>query len=259
MTSERFARLKLLLGEEGLETLAESTVMVVGLGGVGSSCAEALARGGVGNLILIDGDVVEPSNLNRQALAFVSTIGRVKAEVMEAMVADINPDCTTYARQIFLTRENLSETFEQFPRPDYIIDAIDDVTGKIEIAQWCAENRIHLISAMGGGNKLDPSRLTFSKINRTKVCPLAKVVRQVCIRRRIRALEVLYSSEEPVRIADKGSGTKAETLGTMSYIPPIMGQMLAGKVIPRLLGFEETPLAPRIGGPADDSQPPTEK
>ncbi|WP_246815976.1 MULTISPECIES: ThiF family adenylyltransferase [unclassified Corynebacterium] len=135
MTSERFARLKLLLGEEGLETLAESTVMVVGLGGVGSSCAEALARGGVGNLILIDGDVVEPSNLNRQALAFVSTIGRVKAEVMEAMVADINPDCTTYARQIFLTRENLAETFEQFPRPDYIIDAIDDVTGKIEIAQ----------------------------------------------------------------------------------------------------------------------------
>ena len=103
MTSERFARLKLLLGEEGLETLAESTVMVVGLGGVGSSCAEALARGGVGNLILIDGDVVEPSNLNRQALAFVSTIGRVKAEVMEAMVADINPDCTTYARQIFLS------------------------------------------------------------------------------------------------------------------------------------------------------------
>lgn len=109
MTSERFARLKLLLGEEGLETLAESTVMVVGLGGVGSSCAEALARGGVGNLISIDGDVVEPSNLNRQALAFVSTIGRGKAEVMEAMVADINPDCTIYARQVFLTRENLAD------------------------------------------------------------------------------------------------------------------------------------------------------
>lgn len=259
VTSERFARLKLLLGEEGLEKLADSTVMVVGLGGVGSSCAEALARGGVGNLILLDGDVIEESNLNRQALAFVSTVGRVKAEVMENMVADINPDCTTYAQKVYLTRENLADTFAQFPRPDYVIDAIDNVTGKIEIAQWCAENRVHLISSMGGGNKLDPSYLTFSKINKTKVCPLAKIVRQVCIRRRIRGLEVLYSTEETVKIADKGSGTKSETLGTMSYIPPIMGQMLAGKVIRRLLGLEETPLAPRIGQPADENQPPTEK
>lgn len=258
MTHQRFARLKLLLGDQGLEKLANSTVMVVGLGGVGSSCAEALARGGVGTLILLDRDVIEESNINRQALAFVSTVGKVKAQVMEAMVADINPDCTTYARQVYLHRDNLAEVLAELPRPDYVIDAIDVVEGKIEIAQWCAENRVHLISSMGGGNKLDPSYLTFAKINKTKYCPLAKAIRQVCIRRRIRGLEVLYSSEVPVNIADKGSGTKAETLGTMSYMPPIMGQMLAGKVIRRLVGLEETPLAPRIGGPADENQPPTE-
>ncbi|MBM7816939.1 tRNA A37 threonylcarbamoyladenosine dehydratase [Brevibacterium paucivorans] len=258
MTHQRFARLKLILGDEGLEKLAGATVMVTGLGGVGSSCAEALARGGVGTLILIDRDVIEESNINRQALAFVSTVGKVKAQVMEAMVADINPDCTTYARNVSLNRENLSEVFAELPRPDYVIDCIDDVTGKIEIAQWCAENRIHLVSSMGGGNKLDPSYLKFAKVNKTQYCPLAKVIRQVCIRRRIRGLEVLYSSEVPVHIEDKGSGTKAETVGTMSYFPPIMGQMLAGKVIRRLVGLEETPLAPRIGGPADASQPPTE-
>ncbi len=258
MTNERFARLKLLLGDEGLEKLQNATVMVVGLGGVGSACAEALARGGVGTLILLDRDTIEPSNINRQAIAFVSTVGRVKAEVMAGMVADINPDCTVHAKQVYLNRENLASEFAQFPRPDYVIDCIDVVTSKIEIAQWCAENRVHLISSMGGGNKLDPSYLSFAKIHKTKLCPLAKAIRQVCIRRRIRGLEVLYSSEVPVNIADKGSGTKAETLGTMSYMPPIMGQMLAGKVIRRLVGLEETPLAPRIGNPADENQPPTE-
>ncbi|MDO5033149.1 tRNA threonylcarbamoyladenosine dehydratase [Corynebacterium sp.] len=259
MTSERFARLKLIMGEEGLDKLAGSTVMVVGLGGVGSSCAEALARGGVGTLILLDRDTIEESNLNRQALAFVSTVGRVKAEVMAGMVADINPECTVHAQQVYLHRENLAEVFSGLPRPDYVIDCIDTVSSKIEIAQWCAENGVHLISSMGGGNKLDPGFLKFSKINKTQYCPLAKAIRQVCIRRRIRGLEVLYSTERPVHIEDKGAGTKAETLGTMSYMPPIMGQMLAGKVIRRLLGYEETPLAPRIGGPADENQPATER
>lgn len=253
--TERFSRLALLLGEDGLERLAGSTVMVVGLGGVGSSCAEALARGGVGTLIVLDRDVVEESNINRQALAFISTVGRAKAEVMAEMVADINPDCTIHARQVYLNRDNLAEVFSQFPRPDYVIDCIDVVASKIEIAQWCAENHVHLIASMGGANRLDPSLLTFAKINKTQYCPLAKAIRLVCMRRRIRGLEVLYSTEAPARISGT---TKAETLGTMSYMPPIMGQMLAGKVIRRLVGLEPTPLAPRIGGPADSSQPPTE-
>ena len=251
MAHQRFERLKLLLGDEGLAQLQGATVMVVGLGGVGSSCAEALARGGVGTLILLDRDVVEESNINRQALAFVSTLGQEKAQVMEAMVRDINPDCTTIARNVSLTRDNVAEVFSQLPRPDYVIDCIDTVIAKLEIAQWCAENRVHLLSSMGGGNKLDPSYLKFSKIQKTHNCPLSKAVRQECIERRIRGLEVLYSNQEPFHIADKGSGTKAETLGTMSYMPPIMGQMLAGKVIRRLVGFEEKPLAPRIGQAAD--------
>ncbi|QOQ39734.1 tRNA threonylcarbamoyladenosine dehydratase [Trueperella pecoris] len=255
---ERFARLELILGKEGLSKLTGATVMVVGLGGVGSSCAEALARGGVGTLILLDRDVVEESNINRQALAFVSTVGKVKAEVMANMVADINPDCVTHAQQVYINRDNLASVFAQFPRPDYVIDCIDVVASKIEIAQWCAENGVHLLASMGGGNKLDPSKLTFAKVNKTEYCPLAKAIRLVCMRRRIRGLEVLYSTEVPVAIADKGNGTKAETLGTMSYMPPIMGQMLAGKVLRRLAGLEKMPLAPRIGGPADANQPPTE-
>ncbi|ALD73474.1 thiamine biosynthesis protein ThiF [Trueperella pyogenes] len=256
--TDRFARLELLLGQEGLARLSASTVMVVGLGGVGSSCAEALARGGVGRLILLDRDVVEESNINRQAIAFVSTVGKVKAQVMAEMVADINPDCVTHAQQVYINRDNLAEVFAQFPRPDYVIDCIDVVASKIEIAQWCAQNGVHLISSMGGANKFDPAKLTFSKINKTEYCPLAKAIRLVCMRRRIRGLEVLYSTEVPASLPRKGGGSKAETLGTMSYMPPIMGQMLAGKVIRRLVGLEPLPLAPRIGGPADENQPPTQ-
>lgn len=252
MHIERLARLHLLLGDDGLSRLAAATVMVVGLGGVGSSCAEALARAGVGSLILIDGDAVEASNINRQALAFISTIGKPKTQVMAAMVADINPSCTIHTEQIFLTRDNLAHVFDALPRPDYVIDCIDTVAAKIEVAQWCAERGVHLVASMGAANKLDPSYLRFAKIQKTQNCPLSKAVRRVCIERRIRGLEVLYSYEEPVRVNNPiGSTAKADTLGSMSYMPPIMGQMLAGKVIRRLAGLEEWPLAPRIGHAAD--------
>lgn len=241
--SERLARLRLVLGDEGLAALEGSTVMVLGLGGVGSSCAEALARGGVGSLVLLDRDVVEESNINRQRIAFTSTIGRVKAEVMAEMVADINPDCRVMAEQVFLTRENLAETLDKFPRPDYVIDCIDTVTQKFTAAILCAERGLPLVSSMGAANKVDPTQLRFADIKQTRHCPLSLVMRKQCRRRGIAGLEVLYSDELPVRVESSGDDrSKAATLGSMSYMPPIMGQMLAGLVIRRLAGLE--PMAP---------------
>lgn len=241
---QRFARLALLLGKEGLARLAEARVFVLGLGGVGSSCAEALARGGVGTLLLLDGDTVEESNINRQALAFVSTVGKSKVEVMQAMIADIDPDCRVETRDVFLTPDNLNEVLSSFPRPDYVVDCIDTVSQKLGIAAWCAQEKIPLLSAMGAANKLDPSYLRFSTVEKTSQCPLSKVMRRECRRRGIKKLEVLYSEEPPLILERKVSTKKADTLGSMSYMPPVMGQMLAGKVIRRLAGFEPFQVTP---------------
>lgn len=253
MPSERFTRLRLLLGEGGLRRLESATVLVLGLGGVGSSCAEALARGGIGSLELLDRDVVEASNINRQALAFTSTIGRVKADVMAAMVAEINPDCATTARQVFLTVENLNATLDAFERPDYVVDCIDTVSQKLAIARWCADRGVRLVSSLGAANKLDPTQLAFADVQRTQTCPLSRVMRKECRRQGIEGLEVLFSREPPAvvqPVAGAGdSRAKAATLGSMSYMPPIMGQMLAGLVIRRLAGLEPLPEPPRLVSP----------
>lgn len=233
-------RLRLILGDEGLGRLAGATVMVVGLGGVGSSCAEALARGGVGHLVLIDRDVVAPSNVNRQAIAFVSTLGRPKAEVMREMCLDINPSVDALAVTAFLERDRLPEQLDALPRPDYVVDAIDTVAQKLRLAAWCQGRGIPELSAMGGANKLDPCRLRFATIEETVNCPLARVMRKECRRRGIRGLRVLFSDEEPVRmerITDERWMREGSLLGSMSYLPPIMGQMIASRVIRDLLGW----------------------
>lgn len=250
LDSERFARLKLLLKDEGLERLQGSTVMVLGLGGVGSACAEALARGGVGNLIVLDRDVVEESNINRQAIAFTSTLGRVKAQVMEEMIREIQPDCTITAQQVFLTPDNLADTLDAFPRPDYVIDCIDTISQKLAIYQWAAERGYRLLASMGAANRLDPTLLQFANIRRTYNCSMSKVVRSECRKRQIYGLEVLFSTELPFKVEKvAGARTKGQTLGSMSYMPPIMGQMLAGKVIRQLAGMEELPVPPSLGAP----------
>ena len=241
---ERFSRLHLLLHDEGLDRLQAARVMVLGLGGVGSSCAEALARGGIGHLMLVDRDIIEASNINRQALAFTSTIGRSKTSVMEAMVHAINPDCKVMTAQTFLNQENIESVLSGFPRPDYVIDCIDTISPKLMVAQWCMEHELPLLASMGGGNKLDPIFLKFDLIENTRYCPLSKAMRRECRRRGIGQLEVLYTDEEPVMIDHQASSLKHETLGTMSYFPPIMGQMLAGKVIRRLVGFESYSIRP---------------
>ena len=233
-------RLRLILGDEGLARLAEARVAVIGLGGVGSSCAEALARGGVGRLVLLDRDVVAPSNINRQALAFQSTIGRPKAEVMGQMVLDINPAATVEAHVAFLDKNALPEQMDGLGPLDYVVDAIDTVAQKLRLAQWCQERGVPELSAMGGANKLDPCRLRFAAIEDTVNCPLARVMRKECRRRGIRGLRVLFSDEEPVRmerISDEQWLREGSLLGTMSYLPPIMGQMLASRVIRDLLGW----------------------
>ena len=238
-------RLRLILGDEGLAKLQASTVMVLGHGGVGSSCAEALARGGVGHLVLVDRDVVAPSNINRQALAFVSTIGRPKAEVMAAMVADINPACEVTPVQDFIDKDRVPQQLGALPHPSYVVDAIDTIAQKLAIAAWCQDEGLPLVSAMGGANKLDPTRFRFSSIEKTERDPIARVMRKECRKRGIKGLIVLWSDEQPLevegkrdRIGKDGFVLEGESiLGTMSYLPPIMGQMLASKVIRDLVGL----------------------
>lgn len=238
-------RLRLILGDEGLDTLQASTVMVLGLGGVGSSCAEALARGGVGSLVLVDRDVVAPSNINRQALAFASTVGRPKAEVMRDMVRDINPSGEVTAVQAFIDKDRIAEQLGALPHPDYVVDAIDTISQKLRIAAWCQEEGLRLVSAMGGANKLDPTRLRFSRIEKTSIDPIARVMRKECRKRGIKGLNVLWSDEEPREalgkreaIDERGFVREGQSiLGTMSYFPPIMGQMLASYVIRDLTGL----------------------
>lgn len=238
-------RLRLILGAERLRALSDARVMVLGLGGVGSSCADALARGGVGSLVLVDRDVVTPSNINRQALAFHSTLGRPKAEVMRQMVEDINPACEVCAVQAFIDKDRAAAQLGSLPRPDFVVDAIDTISQKLAIAAWCQAAGIAEVSAMGAANRLDPSRLRFAPIERTEVDPLARIMRKECRRRGIRGLTVLFSDERPreaegKRDAIDGRGFVREgmsVLGTMSYLPPIMGQMLAGYVIRALTGL----------------------
>lgn len=246
MAQERATdRLEILLGREGLARLAASTVMVLGLGGVGSNCAEALARGGVGALVLVDRDVVGPSNINRQAVAWLSTVGRPKTDVMREMVADINPSCRVVCLHAFIGREHVAEQLGALPRPDYVVDAIDTVAQKLAVAAWCQDEGLAEVSAMGGANKLDPTRLRFSDISRTRVDPLCRVMRKECRRRGIRHLEVLWSDEPPLAVEPitgrRDHGTrpvdKGSILGTMSYLPPVMGQMIAGRVLCRLAGL----------------------
>ena len=239
-------RLRLILGADALERLRRSRVMVIGLGGVGSSCAEALVRGGIGSLVLIDRDKVTPSNINRQALAFHSTLGRPKTEVMKEMAADIDPLCEIFTLQAFIDKNSVPEQLGALPRPDYVVDAIDTVAQKLAIAEWCQAEGIPEVANMGGANKLDPTRLRFSSIWETDTDPLARIIRKEGRKRGLKGFPVLWSDETPLEaegkrdaIDEKGFVREgASILGSMSYFPPIMGQMLAGFVIRELAGLE---------------------
>ena len=209
--NETFIRTAQLLGDQGFSRLSSSAVAVFGLGGVGSHCAEALTRSGVGTLFLIDSDTVAPSNINRQSIALLSTVGQKKTDVMKEKIADINPECSVFTSSAFVLPENLQEVFSSCPvKPDYIIDAIDTVSAKLALVSYAREEGIPILSSMGTGNKLHPEAFRIGDIYSTSVCPLCRVMRRELKKRDIPALKVLYSEETPRRPETpgetKGSG-----------------------------------------------------
>ena len=236
-----FSRAELLLGQEGMRRLKEATVIVFGVGGVGSHCIEALARGGVGTLILVDNDRVSLTNINRQSIAYHSTIGKYKTEVMRERIKDISPETEVFTHELFVLPENLEQVFD---RPvDYIIDAIDTVTAKLALAEFAQARNIKIISSMGTGNKLHPELFEIADISKTSVCPLCKVMRRELKARGIRHLQVVYSKEAPINIQGKSTGEhtgmRRALPGSVSFVPPVAGLLLAGEVIRRLAGIEE--------------------
>ncbi len=224
---ERSAR---LIGEEALDCLENKKVAVFGIGGVGSYAAEALARGGIGNLTLIDSDTVALSNLNRQLFATADAVGKSKVEVAAARLAVAAPGVKVETKQMFFTPESEFDV-SAF---DYVLDCIDSVSGKIELAVRCQQASVPLISAMGAGNKLDAAAFEVADLFKTSVCPLAKVMRYELKRRGIKHLKVVYSKEEPIKLAPEGNQRRA-TPGSMSYVPGVMGMIMAGQVIKDLI------------------------
>ena len=222
-TSGQYERTIRLIGEEAVRKLKASRVAVFGVGGVGGFVVEALARAGVGTIDLIDKDKVDISNLNRQIVALRSTVGRFKTEVARDRILDIDPDTRVNIHNSFFLPENSSEF--DFTGYDYVVDAIDTVTAKIELAVRCQEAGTPLISSMGTGNKLDPTRFEVTDIYKTSVCPLAKVMRRELKARGIKSLKVVYSKEEPRRMNPPGS---------VSFVPSVAGLIIAGEVIKEL-------------------------
>ena len=231
--SEQFCRTELLIGKEGIEKLKKAKVAIFGLGGVGSFVLEGLVRSGVQNFVLVDNDDISLSNLNRQLLATHKTIGKSKVEVAKERILEINPNANI-------------EIYKEFFMPDskillddsitYIVDAIDTVTAKIELIVRANNYNIPIISSMGTGNKLDPTRFEITDIYKTSVCPLAKVMRKELKDRGIKKLKVLYSKEEPIKLPvqdnnEQNNISKKQVPGSISFVPSVAGLIIAGEVI----------------------------
>lgn len=237
---EAFSRTAMLLGEDGVARLGKARVAVFGLGGVGGYVVEALARGGIGGLDLIDKDAISPSNLNRQILATHSTLGMLKTEAARLRVAEINPACQVRTYPVFY----LPDTASQFDlkQYDYLVDAMDTVTAKLTLAQQAAAEGVPLISCMGTGNKLDASAFRVADISKTSGCPLARVMRKELGKRGIRHLKVVYSQEEaqkPTGQEEAASEGKRQIPGSLPFVPGAAGLILAGEVIKALAGGVE--------------------
>ncbi len=241
---EQFIRTQMLLGNEAMNRLHNSRVAIFGIGGVGGYAAEALARSGIGAFDLIDMDTVSISNINRQIIAAMSTVGRYKTEVMRDRILDINPRADVVVHNCFYLPEN--EQDFNFYLYDYIVDAVDTVTAKISIICKAKELQIPVISSMGAGNKMDASAFQAADISNTSVCPLARVMRRELKKRGIYNLKVVYSKEKPVNpveeFSENGSGTgmlsnRRSTPGSVSFVPPAAGLILAGEVVKDIIGY----------------------
>ena len=223
---EQFSRTELLIGKEGIEKLKRAKVAIFGIGGVGSYVAEALARAGVQNFILIDNDVVVPSNINRQIHATYETIGKYKVEVMKERILQINPNANVETYIEFYMPDNKSIVLDN--TITYMVDAVDTVTAKINLAVEAEKLNIPIISSMGTANKLDPSKFEISDIYKTSVCPLAKVMRKELKQRGIKKLKVVYSKEEQIKIKKEN---EEKVIGSISFVPPVAGLIIAGEVV----------------------------
>lgn len=240
MIPEEFSRTALLLGESGVEKLQKSRVAVFGLGGVGSFVVEGLTRCGVGGLVLIDSDTVSRSNLNRQLIATRQTLGRPKVEAARERILSINPQAQVETHQIFYLPGEGPGLME---RCDYVVDAIDTVSAKLALIEEARALSIPILSCMGTGNKLDPTRLEIADLSQTSVCPLCRVMRRELRRRGIEHLKVLYSTEEPVtsRMANTDSPSGRHTPGSVSFVPSVAGFIIAGEVVKDLTGVRSKP------------------
>ena len=237
----QFSRTELIIGKEKQEILKNAKVAVFGIGGVGSYVVEGLVRAGIGNFVLVDNDVVSVSNINRQLIATHTSIGKAKVEVTKERILEINPNAKVDIYQEFFLPETegiIDETI------DYIVDAIDTVTGKIELIMRAEKLNIPIISSMGTGNKLDPTRFEITDIYKTSVCPLAKVMRKELKQRGIKKLKVLYSKEEPIKVNANQEENKNElekrtkiVPGSMSFVPSVAGLIISGEVIKDLINI----------------------
>lgn len=244
---DEFSRTRLLLGEEPIEKLKKATVAVFGIGGVGGYTVEALARTGVGKLVLVDNDTVSLTNINRQIIALHSTVGRYKTEVMRERILDINPNAQVEIHTCFFLPENASQF--DFSEYDYVVDAVDTVTAKIEIIMQAKAKGVPVISAMGAGNKLDATKFVVTDIYKTQMCPLAKVMRKELRNRNVDSLKVVYSEEPaltPKAIPEKEAcdkevqenSARRSTPGSIAYVPSVAGLLLAQEVIKDIMSEE---------------------
>lgn len=223
-------RTEALIGEEDFKKIQNSSVIVFGVGGVGGHCAEGLVRAGIGDLTIVDFDIVDRTNINRQVIALESTIGRSKVEVLSERLKDINPQLKLLSYNGKVTK-NVVENY--FPRGyDYVVDAVDDIPAKLAIIEKAVGAGIPVISAMGAGNKVDPSKLKIDFIEKTHMCPLAKIIRKELRKKGIKKIKVVFSTEEPVK-ADRDSDSPA----SISYLPAVAGLMMVAEVIKDLRGI----------------------
>ncbi|WP_300381287.1 tRNA threonylcarbamoyladenosine dehydratase [Clostridium sp.] len=246
MSKNPLSRTELLVGPEGIEKLKNAKVMVFGVGGVGSFVVESLARTGIGTLILVDNDTVDITNLNRQVLATHDTVDRVKVDVMKERILSVNKDCNVITHEIFVTKDNVSEIVPL--DIDYVVDAIDTITAKLYLAKFCYDNNIKIISSMGTGNKMDPTQFKVTDVYKTKVCPLAKVMRYELKRLGVKKLKVVYSEEKAripyfiegisKEVSDPGEKVigKRSIPGSIGFVPPVAGMILASQVVRYLIG-----------------------
>ena len=221
-------RTEALIGKESLEKLQNSNIVVFGLGGVGSYVVEGLVRAGIQNICIIDKDIVDITNINRQLIADTETVGKAKVDVQEERILKINPLAKVTKLKEFINKDNIEEIMSKATHIDYVVDAIDTVSSKLEIIKYCNKNNIKIISCMGTGNKLDARNFEITDIYNTSVCPLAKVIRKELKKLNIPKLTVLYSKEEPRK-------TNVSTPTSISFVPSVAGLLIAGKVVQDLI------------------------